>query len=131
MAEPPASTIDRESTFVAKALAAFLLINMMLNSVMPSDISFPIAGQHVKFWKLSIMCVDNCGFMSSFAADAGKEAPLSMAPNRMCMLSDFFLLHPNDHRVSGKSSSLATLSSLITSSVLGTPKWPSKVCCTS
>ena len=121
MAEPLASIIDRESTFVAKALAAILLTNVMLNGVMLSDMLFPVAAQ-VKFQNLSMMCVGNYGFVSSFAADAGKEAHSSMAPSRMCMSSDFFLLHPNDCRVSGKSSSLATLSSLITSSVLGTPR---------
>ena len=62
------------------------------------------------------------------AADAGKEAHLLMAPNRMWMSLDFFLLCPNAHRVSGRSSSLATLSSLIPSLVLGTLKWPLKVC---
>ena len=128
MAEPLASTIDRESTFVAKALVAILLTNITLNGVMPSDMSFPMAAR-VKFQNFSMMCVDNCSFMSSFATDAGEEAHSSMAPNRTCMSLDFFLLHPNDHRVSGKSfSSLATLSSLITSLALGTPKWPSKVC---
>ena len=127
MAEPLAFTIDRESTFTAKAVVAILLTSVMLNGMMPSDMSFPMTAQ-VKFWNLSIMRVDNCGFMSSFAADASKEAHLLMALNRMCMSLDFFLLHPNAHRVSGKSSSLATLSSLITSLVLGTPKWPLKVC---
>ena len=130
MAEPLASTIDRESTFVAKALVAISLMNIMLNGVMLSDMSFPMAAQ-VKFWNLSMMCVDNCSFMPSFAADAFEEAHSLMAPNRTCMSSDFLLLHPNDHRVSGKLSSLAMLSSLITSSVLGTLKQPSKVCCMS
>ena len=91
MADPLASTIDTESTFAAKALVAILLMNVMLNSMMPSDISFPMAA-HVKFQNLLMMCVDNCGFVSSFAADASKEAHSSMAPNRMCMSLDFFLL---------------------------------------
>ena len=130
MAEPPASTIDKELTFVAKALVAISLTNVMLNGVMLSDILFPVAA-HVKLWNLLMMCVDSCGFVSLFAADASKETHSLMAPNTTCVSSDFFLLWPNAHRVSSKPSSLAILSSLITSSVLGTPKQPLKVCCTS